>query len=741
MTMTSSATADEQSEATAQPESNNDPITSEPATMNDEAIQTSANDEESSPSPLFARDSTTVDPSSSPTGGLEEAPGDNIRSVRFSLRESPNDTYDDANDPITTTTAAAMSPSEEDPNSSHYSKQRTTTTSDQTVGVTQVDERAPNINLRFFRGLGNRGRSRRRRAREEQQQQQGDAQPLDGNERNVRPMSNILLQSNRNLPSTSNTATTRSNRLLSSLSHSRFFSSTSTPTSSNNNPALTGNNDDSMLISATLVEETELEYAIAEEMNYCQTNAKWLLPLLCFVLLALIGGVSAGVVIAQQRNQFKNIPSEVPSPMPSMAPSMDRRPTIINIQERGYIRCGLSTGSTPELLFRRELCRAIAAVVLGHPDKYQSIDPFVTFGGRWNGLQKGGIDLQITGDTHTVQREVEEELTFSTPYQYDGASYNGNATYVRCAYELKRYEECQELYICVLGGTTMTFVSTHFSPEFYHESHSWEDVFEWYKNGTCNVIAGDRQAAKVQMEEANLTEYVIGNETVTNEPLAIVTRNDESEWSDVVNWVMISMFRGEDRGMGRNDTLCEKDESIALPSIGSELNYNNAVYCVGNYREVFEQWFGEGDQSYILGSQQDVLYVTPFGQLYDENAENEPPQVIDSLMHNFHTSPLKCGIVIQDGCENGNITVSDNICGMSVDLCRTLAASIFYGNVDDLNITVYPNENSALVGLSVEESVDVVMGMKWSFDSDFGTESVKGVTFSRPFLYGDETEE
>ena len=644
-----------------------------------------------------------------PSNALETQ--ENTRSVRFS--EVPNN-------------GDTPSPLEEDLNaSSQYSKQRTTTT-DQTIGATHVDERAPNINLRFFRQLG-RGRSRRPRQREVQ----GTQQQAEGQEStNVRPMSNILLQSNRNLPSTTNSAP--SNRLLSSLSHSRFFnSSNSTPTSQ-----AAAAVDDSLLISATLVEEKEVEYAIAEEMNWCQSNAKWLLPLLCCLVLVLVGGVTAGVMVTREQRQ---VPTLVPSQMPSVAPSMDRRPTIVNVQERGYVRCGLSEGDTPEINFRRELCRAIASVVLGNPNNIRSIDPF-TFGGRWTGLQKGGIDVQITGDTHTIQREVQEELTFSTPYQYDGASYNGNATYVRCAYELKRYDECQDLYICVLGGTTMDYVSTHYSPEFYHQSDSWEDVFEWYGNGTCNVIAGDRMATKAQME-ANLDgmEYVIGDKTITNEPLAIVTRNGESEWSDVVNWVMISMFQGEEWGKYQNDTLCEEDEPTV--SSGLELNYNKSIYCVGNYREVFEQSFGEEDPSFILESQLDVLYVTPFGDIYDENADDVPQQVIESSMYDINTSPLQCGIVIQNGCQDGNITLPDNICGMSVDLCHTLAASIFYGDVDEMNVTVYPNETSALMGLTTEESVDVVLGMRSSFEHDFGTESVKGVTYSRPFFYGDETEE
>ena len=177
-------------------------------------------------------------------------------------------------------------------------------------------------------------------------------------------------------------------------------------------------------------------------------------------------------------------------------------------------------------------------MVLQDPDSFKGIEPF-NYGGRWAGIQNGGFDLQIQGDTHNVQREVQQELSFSTPYYYDGAAYSGNATFVNCAYKHKRYDECAALRICVLGTNAFNYVSEHFSPDFYTDTTSWSHLFELYSNGGCNVIAGDRQATISQMWAANLTEeYVVGNATFTNEPLAIVTRNDESRWSDIINWVM-----------------------------------------------------------------------------------------------------------------------------------------------------------------------------------------------------------
>ena len=161
-----------------------------------------------------------------------------------------------------------------------------------------------------------------------------------------------------------------------------------------------------------------------------------------------------------------------------------------------------------------------------------------------------------------------------------------------CAYKQKRYDECSDLFICVVGSTAADHISRHFSPDFYSDEFSWDEIFQRYRNGTCNVVAGDRQATSLQMEAANLSNYIVGANTFTNEPLAIVTRNDETEWSDILNWVVQSLFYGERQGVFENASLCEKDKLSTIPS---ELDYLKAVYCVGNYGEIYARGFNTSD--------------------------------------------------------------------------------------------------------------------------------------------------
>ena len=134
-----------------------------------------------------------------------------------------------------------------------------------------------------------------------------------------------------------------------------------------------------------------------------------------------------------------------------------------------------------------------------------------------------------------------------------------------------------------------------------------------------------------------------------------------------------------------------------------------------------------------------MLYVTPFGKLYDHDAEDEPNQVRLSMLHDLMSREIRCGIVVQSGCEDGNITASNKICGMSVDLCHTLAASINYGNADAVNFTIYQDEDGALIGLN-NGTIDVLLGVKNDLNKDFAEEvGSRGVSFSMPYFYGNET--
>src|SRR5690606_34267527 len=92
--------------------------------------------------------------------------------------------------------------------------------------------------------------------------------------------------------------------------------------------------------------------------------------------------------------------------------------------------------------------------------------------------------------------------------------------------------------------------------------------------------------------------------TLSREPLAAVTKQDDPEWTDLVNWVFIGMMLADDLGVNSanvdkvaaNPTNAEAgrllgvddDGSAFNPGLGLEPGFMRTVLKqVGNYEEVY----------------------------------------------------------------------------------------------------------------------------------------------------------
>lgn len=167
-------------------------------------------------------------------------------------------------------------------------------------------------------------------------------------------------------------------------------------------------------------------------------------------------------------------------------------------------------------------------------------------------------------------------------------SYAGNKTFVNCAENQKRYSECADLHICVEPNTTShEYIKTRWSQEFY-QTGLYLDMLE---NNTCNVLAAERMQIDKILTSRNMDEqeylsqkYVIGNKTFTTDPLAVVTRNNDRQWSDIINWVIEAIIYGERHGLLKDKSLCKHEAPTS--KVPSNLQYLNSVYCVGNYEEI-----------------------------------------------------------------------------------------------------------------------------------------------------------
>jgi hypothetical protein len=324
-------------------------------------------------------------------------------------------------------------------------------------------------------------------------------------------------------------------------------------------------------------------------------------------------------------------------------------------------------------------------------------------------------------------------------------AFAGNQTFVQCAEEQKRYDECSQMVICVTRSTTdYGYVAGHFTSDFSLITSGLDESIQSYFNETCNVIASSRLDLlnyKYGHEDLLLSTIVIGDNTFNNDPLSYVTRPDDHEWSNLVNWVVQALFFGERQGIGKNESTCKNNSNpSALNASSDELDFLNAVYCVGNYAEIYNSSeLAEYRRTVIntINNGTPMLYVIPYGDL---NNANE--QMFYNLSKTFadvrSRNQLNCGLLIQDGYAE-DLIGSEALFGMSVSFCQTLASSMLDGNLYGVNYTTFQDVGSSMLALN-NGAIDVLLGVAAHMSYNFGNQTLDGVTFSASYYYGNETE-
>jgi len=583
------------------------------------------------------------------------------------------------------------------------------------VGAVQVDEQAPSLNRLFFRGRRSlliRQRAWREPRRLERSDDNGEMA-----QRQSETGSAVEEQDAHDATVVQDENTTTAIRRVSEYIRVRF----------------------SGLLQATLVADVEEgEVFEAEPVGLFERNWKIFASAAGALLLALLA-ISVIVFYVSQNGN-----SEEGGATPTSSPTFDPRPTLEIVQERGHVLCGMSAKTIESGEgFYIELCRSVAAVVLGNPDSFVGVP--VTGVSRWRNLLDRKVDLLVYGDTHTFEREIREKSTgsgfaFSTPYNYDGMIFTGNETLVRCAEGFKRYGECLSLKICVQRSSThYDFLAQAFPPTSLAFGSTFEGRADMLFNGTCNVIAADKSQIRWSELVHNAIrdgKYIRGEKTMTKEPLAMVTRNTDREFSDIVNWVLQALLIGQEQGLIKDLSLCQNHTDLTSHD-ASELVFMNAVYCVGNYMEIFDDDPNEWKMNQINRGT-GMLYSIPFGNV-ENGAGAEPAAHSLTLEKIKNEGFFTCGVTVPDDFE-GDITRSDNLVGMSVDYCRTLSAAMFIGDSERVHFLNFTNtDNSSVVALA-NGTLDVLVGGRNQQEFDFGTSaSPRGLSFSTPYYYGNES--
>lgn len=287
--------------------------------------------------------------------------------------------------------------------------------------------------------------------------------------------------------------------------------------------------------------------------------------------------------------------------------------TLDGVKQRGVLACGVNVGvagfSLPDSqgIWRgmdADLCRAVAAAVLGDPAKVRFVP--LTAVQRFTALQSGEIDVLIRQTTLTMTRDTNLGLRMVAVNLYDGHGFM-----VRRDANVSDLRGMDGMTICLSPGTTNELVTTdafraanlQFKPVLQERM---QDNANALQAGRCDSIGTDAtQLAALRSQFPRPQDYVILEQRFSKEPYGPVVRRDDQEWFDVIRWVLFGLIEAEELGVTSQNA--EQQKASPNPAVrrllgvvpdlvaGMKLQPTwlyDAIRAVGNYGEIYERNLG-----------------------------------------------------------------------------------------------------------------------------------------------------
>ena len=254
--------------------------------------------------------------------------------------------------------------------------------------------------------------------------------------------------------------------------------------------------------------------------------------------------------------------------------------------------------------FDIDLCRAVAAAVLGDPEKIEAVP--ITAADRGPVLQTGEVDMVARNMTWTSKRDAEWG-NFTWIMFYDGQGFM-----VRTDSGIKTMQDMDGATICVTSGTTTekNLAAAFSDAGLTYQAKIFEDttaVYGAYEQGQCDVATSDKsQLASVRTGFANPNDHEILDITISKEPLTPAVPHGDDQWFDIVKVVMWGLIDAEELGVTSENVgqMANSDNANIRSLLGTEADWGNgalgldptalaqAIKAVGNYGEIYDRYMG-----------------------------------------------------------------------------------------------------------------------------------------------------
>ncbi|TMJ32763.1 MAG: amino acid ABC transporter substrate-binding protein [Alphaproteobacteria bacterium] len=298
-------------------------------------------------------------------------------------------------------------------------------------------------------------------------------------------------------------------------------------------------------------------------------------------------------------------------PIPASAQS-----TLDQVRKRGELVCGVD-GSAPGFSLLNavkewegldvELCRAVAAAVLGDAQKVKFVT--VTANERFDRLAAGDFDLLARNSTVTLQRSAGRKVRFAVINFIDGQAF-----VVPKKLKVEQLANLSGTTICLQKGTTHEFnLASWFkarrltiTPAAYDTT---EAMYNAFFASRCSAVTADATTlAGAIIRSGRAIEFMMLPGVISKEPLGPYVREGDSQWLDIVRWTHDAMLEAEERGINPKNIDSLKRElgdpylRVLLgvdPGNGKALGLSenwayNVISQVGNYGDIYERNVGMG---------------------------------------------------------------------------------------------------------------------------------------------------
>ncbi|MCG8479486.1 MAG: amino acid ABC transporter substrate-binding protein [Spirochaetales bacterium] len=284
-----------------------------------------------------------------------------------------------------------------------------------------------------------------------------------------------------------------------------------------------------------------------------------------------------------------------------------------------------------------DFSRAVAAAILGDADAVDFVE--ATGSNRFELLSSGEIDLLIRTTTWTASRDADLEADFVTTTFYDGAGIMVNRAFAE-ANGITSALQLDGATIGVLDGTSTQGAVSDFAAEngitlnqqTYPENAPLRQAFI---DGVIDAWSSDKSQLgghQFALQEEGI-EAIVLPETLSKEPLGPVTRDNDSEFHDVVQWVVFGMIIAEEEGVTGENVM----ELAANPPNNTVARLLGVGFDGGAPSDL-----GIGGGKIPITFMQEVIsQVGNYGEVYDRTLE----QVGLARLGSLNSSYLDGGLI------------------------------------------------------------------------------------------------